>query len=248
MVIEEDDAWWLPFWFDYPPEGLRAPWFNAMSQGLALSFFVRLHRVTGDDVHLRDGRAALPELSPARAPQGRRQTGRGSPMSPTAATSGWSTTPTAGPTTCSTPTCTRSSGSTSTGSTRAHRRHDSCWRVRSRRCVTGPRALPAQGQGQPLWPAQSHQPLQVPPGAHLAAAAAGPHDRRSVLQRAGRRAWPPTRCPIATCAGKPVESRLRTGAQPGAPGEPALALPARARGLRAGGVTTRRPPARRVGR
>jgi hypothetical protein len=52
MAIEEDDAWWLPFWFDYPPEGLEAPWFNAMSQGLALSFFVRLHRVTGDAVHL----------------------------------------------------------------------------------------------------------------------------------------------------------------------------------------------------
>ena len=52
MAIEKDDAWWLPFWFDYPPEGLAAPWFNAMSQGLALSFFVRLHRVTGDDVHL----------------------------------------------------------------------------------------------------------------------------------------------------------------------------------------------------
>jgi hypothetical protein len=52
MVIEQDDAWWLPFWFDYPPEGLSAPWFNAMSQGLTLSFFVRLHRVTGDDVHL----------------------------------------------------------------------------------------------------------------------------------------------------------------------------------------------------
>jgi hypothetical protein len=42
----------LPFWFDYPPEGLTAPWFNAMSQGLALSFFVRLHRVTGDESHL----------------------------------------------------------------------------------------------------------------------------------------------------------------------------------------------------
>jgi hypothetical protein len=53
MRIEEDDAWWLPFWFDYPPEGLTAPWFNAMSQGLALSFFVRLHRVTGDDIHQR---------------------------------------------------------------------------------------------------------------------------------------------------------------------------------------------------
>ncbi|HEY8199637.1 MAG TPA: D-glucuronyl C5-epimerase family protein, partial [Candidatus Limnocylindrales bacterium] len=47
------DAWWLPFWFDYAPEGLRAPWFNAMSQGLALSFFSRLYRVTGDDVHRR---------------------------------------------------------------------------------------------------------------------------------------------------------------------------------------------------
>jgi hypothetical protein len=52
MAIEQDDAWWLPFWFDYPPEGLTAPWFNAMSQGLVLSFFVRLHRVTGDAVHL----------------------------------------------------------------------------------------------------------------------------------------------------------------------------------------------------
>jgi len=52
MAIEQNDAWWLPFWFDYAPEGLTAPWFNAMSQGLALSFFVRLHRVTGDDAHL----------------------------------------------------------------------------------------------------------------------------------------------------------------------------------------------------
>lgn len=52
MAIKDDDAWWLPFWFDYPPEGLTAPWFNAMSQGLALSFFVRLHRITGDPVHL----------------------------------------------------------------------------------------------------------------------------------------------------------------------------------------------------
>ena len=53
MAIEEDDAWWLPFWFDYPPEGLTAPWYNAMSQGLGLSFFVRLHRITGDEAHLQ---------------------------------------------------------------------------------------------------------------------------------------------------------------------------------------------------
>jgi hypothetical protein len=51
--LVRDDAWWMPFWFDYPPEGLKAPWFNAMSQGLTLSFFVRLHRVTGDEVHLQ---------------------------------------------------------------------------------------------------------------------------------------------------------------------------------------------------
>lgn len=52
-VIAQDDAWWMPFWFDYPPEDLQAPWYNAMAQGLALSFFVRLHRVTGDPIHLR---------------------------------------------------------------------------------------------------------------------------------------------------------------------------------------------------
>jgi hypothetical protein len=48
-----DGAMWLPWLFDYSPEGLKAPWYNAMSQGLVLSFFVRLHRVTGDDLHLR---------------------------------------------------------------------------------------------------------------------------------------------------------------------------------------------------
>ena len=48
-----NDAWWLPFDFDYPPERLKSPWFNAMAQGLVLSFFVRLHRVTGDDIHLQ---------------------------------------------------------------------------------------------------------------------------------------------------------------------------------------------------
>lgn len=53
IKVVRDDAWWLPFRFDYPPEGLQAPWFNAMAQGLVLSFFVRLHRMTGDEAHLR---------------------------------------------------------------------------------------------------------------------------------------------------------------------------------------------------
>jgi hypothetical protein len=51
-MVVRDDAWWVPFWFDYPPERLKAPWYNAMSQGLVLSFFVRLYRVTGDPIHL----------------------------------------------------------------------------------------------------------------------------------------------------------------------------------------------------
>jgi hypothetical protein len=75
MVIEKDDAWWLPFWFDYPPAGLTAPWFNAMSQGLALSFFVRLHRVTGDEAHLE----AAERLFSSYRRLGRRKGGDGRP-------------------------------------------------------------------------------------------------------------------------------------------------------------------------
>lgn len=134
MRIVEDDAWWLPFWFDYPPEGLTAPWFNAMSQGLVLSFFVRLHRVTGDDLHLR----AAERVFESYRRLGRKKAGRQRPwwpMSPMAATSGWSTIPTLARTTFSTRTCTRSSGSTSTGSTLVHQRRGSCWRARSRRCA-----------------------------------------------------------------------------------------------------------------
>jgi hypothetical protein len=52
LAIRRRGAWWLPHWFDYPPYGMKAPWFNAMTQGLALSFFVRLYRITGDEVHL----------------------------------------------------------------------------------------------------------------------------------------------------------------------------------------------------
>lgn len=52
MALTRRHADWLPFWFDYPAGGQRAPWFNAMGQGLVLSFFVRLHALTGDPAHL----------------------------------------------------------------------------------------------------------------------------------------------------------------------------------------------------
>jgi hypothetical protein len=46
--IAKDGALYLPYGFDYPAEALKAPWVSAYSQGLALSFFVRLFRVTGE--------------------------------------------------------------------------------------------------------------------------------------------------------------------------------------------------------
>jgi hypothetical protein len=46
--IAKDGALYLPYGFNYPGEALLAPWVSAYSQGLALSFLVRLFRVTGE--------------------------------------------------------------------------------------------------------------------------------------------------------------------------------------------------------
>lgn len=53
LAIVERKAGWLPFAFDYLPEGRKVPCSNAMAQGLVLSFFVRLYRVTRDEIHRR---------------------------------------------------------------------------------------------------------------------------------------------------------------------------------------------------
>jgi D-glucuronyl C5-epimerase C-terminus len=52
MSLRRRYADWLPYWYDWPPAGAQAPWFDAMTQGLGLSFYVRLYRVTGDAIHL----------------------------------------------------------------------------------------------------------------------------------------------------------------------------------------------------
>ena len=52
ISLHRREADWLPFTYDYPAAAQRAPWFNAMVQGLALSFYVRLGRITGDPVHM----------------------------------------------------------------------------------------------------------------------------------------------------------------------------------------------------
>jgi hypothetical protein len=51
LALDRRNAWWLPFRFAYPEELQRPPWFNAMAQGLVLSFFSRLYAVTGDETH-----------------------------------------------------------------------------------------------------------------------------------------------------------------------------------------------------
>jgi hypothetical protein len=43
-------ASWLPSWFDYGEEGLRAPWYDSHDQGWTLSFVVRMYRVTGRQI------------------------------------------------------------------------------------------------------------------------------------------------------------------------------------------------------
>ena len=53
LAIRQGDTWWLPHGFDYAPLRLKAPWYDAMVQGLALSFFVRLYDATGSKVHLQ---------------------------------------------------------------------------------------------------------------------------------------------------------------------------------------------------
>ena len=52
-------ALWVPYRFSYPAERLHAPWVSALAQGNALSFFVRLYRVTGRPADLATARALL---------------------------------------------------------------------------------------------------------------------------------------------------------------------------------------------
>jgi len=54
-----DGALFIPYGFDYPSEHLRAPWVSAYAQGLALSLFVRLYRVTGESGYADLARLAL---------------------------------------------------------------------------------------------------------------------------------------------------------------------------------------------
>jgi hypothetical protein len=57
IAIAKDGALLLPYGFNYPAEGLRAPWVSALSQGVALAFLVRLFRVTGESSYAETARS-----------------------------------------------------------------------------------------------------------------------------------------------------------------------------------------------
>jgi hypothetical protein len=57
LGLKARGALWLRYNFDYPAEGLRAPWASALAQGGGLSFFVRLYRVTGNPADLSTAKA-----------------------------------------------------------------------------------------------------------------------------------------------------------------------------------------------
>jgi D-glucuronyl C5-epimerase C-terminus len=56
LAIRQGRTWWIPHGFDNARLDLQAPWYDAMVQGLALSFFIRLHETTGARIHLRAAR------------------------------------------------------------------------------------------------------------------------------------------------------------------------------------------------
>ena len=69
LGIRRDGALSFPYLFDYPNERLVAPWVSAYAQGFALSFFVRLYRVTGEWAYVEDARSIAMSfrlLGPAR--------------------------------------------------------------------------------------------------------------------------------------------------------------------------------------
>ncbi|MBA2253675.1 MAG: hypothetical protein H0W07_00995 [Chloroflexi bacterium] len=52
LAVESGGALFLPYQFDYPRHELRAPWYSGMAQGMILSLFVRMHRITGEADYL----------------------------------------------------------------------------------------------------------------------------------------------------------------------------------------------------
>jgi hypothetical protein len=59
LSVPSDGALFVPYEFDYAPHGVTAPWYSGMAQGMALTVFVRMYRVTGEMTYLETAQAFL---------------------------------------------------------------------------------------------------------------------------------------------------------------------------------------------
>jgi hypothetical protein len=67
LGVVQNGALFIPYRFTYSAERLQAPWVSAYSQGLALSLFVRLYRVTGDQADLDTAQQVFRSFRPRTA-------------------------------------------------------------------------------------------------------------------------------------------------------------------------------------
>ena len=67
LGVVQNGALFIPYRFTYSAERLKAPWVSAYSQGLALSLFVRLYRVTGDKADLDTAQQVFRSFRPRTA-------------------------------------------------------------------------------------------------------------------------------------------------------------------------------------
>jgi hypothetical protein len=65
-AVDRDGALFFPYRFDLPEFGLKAPWFSALAQGVAISVFAQRHALERDPVWLDRYRKALASLEPGK--------------------------------------------------------------------------------------------------------------------------------------------------------------------------------------
>jgi len=58
LSVPSDGALFVPYQFDFAPHGVTAPWYSGMAQGMALTVFVRMYRLTGESTYLETAQAS----------------------------------------------------------------------------------------------------------------------------------------------------------------------------------------------
>ncbi|MBL4754604.1 MAG: hypothetical protein JKY52_13545 [Flavobacteriales bacterium] len=69
IALEKDSMLIIPYSFRFPLHGyvnemMEAPWYSSMAQGIALSLFVRLYKISGEAKHLGNARKLFNSFKP----------------------------------------------------------------------------------------------------------------------------------------------------------------------------------------